>query len=622
MSERRVSAYAIGIDLGTTHCALSYFNLREGRPRGSAQPVLPVPQVTRPATVEEKLLLPSFLYLPNPHEFPPEALALPWDKDRREIVGEFARSHGSKVPARLVASAKSWLCHPGIDRKSALLPWQAPEEVHRISPLDASAKYLRHLREAWDYKFGAAQGADEMSLSNQEVIVTVPASFDAAARELTLEATQKAGLPAVTMIEEPQAALYAWLESAGESFRKRVRVGEVILVVDVGGGTTDFSLIAVGERNGELDLRRLAVGDHILLGGDNMDLTLAHALNRGLAADGRKLDQVQFSALTYACRQAKEQVFASADLAAAPIAIPSRGSSLVGATVRTELRRTEVDELLTNGFFPETKINELPQTTRRTGLAQIALPYAQDPGITRHLASFLTRQARALQNSADAPAAVKGAAFVHPTAILFNGGVFKAEPLKKRLLTVVNAWLAADGAGAVKELEGVDLDLAVARGAAYYGWVRQGHGIRIRGGTARSYYVGVESAMPAVPGIAPPVRAICVAPFGMEEGTQADVPPTDFGLVVGEPTRFRFFSSSVRRDDAVGRFVDDADESDELEELAPIEATLPPQPGKEEGLVPVNLQAAVTELGSLELRCLEKRGSGRWKLELSVRMKE
>ncbi len=614
--------YAIGIDLGTTHCALSYFNLQGGKARGLQQHVLPIPQLTGPATVEERLLLPSFLYLPNPHEFSAEALALPWDKDRREIVGEFARAHGLKVPARLVSSAKSWLCHPGVDRKSPLLPWQAPEEVRRISPLDASAKYLRYLREAWDYKLGASRGSADLSLTSQDVIVTVPASFDAAARELTLEAAQKAGFPEVTLIEEPQAALYAWLESAGESFRKRVGVGEVILVVDVGGGTTDFSLIAVGERNGELDLQRLAVGDHILLGGDNMDLTLAHALNQRLAAEGRKLDRVQFSALTYACRVAKEQLFADPGLKAAPIAIASRGSSLVGATIRTELQRSELDELLTNGFFPETKATEMPQTARRTGLTQMALPYAQDPGITRHLASFLTRQSRALQNSPDAPATLKGKSFVHPTALLFNGGVFKAEPLRKRLLLVINTWLAAEGASAVKELEGVDLDLAVARGAAYYGWVRQGHGLRIRGGTARSYYVGVESAMPAVPGMEPPVRALCVAPFGMEEGTQADVSPTEFGLVVGEPTRFRFFSSSVRREDTVGKFIDDASESDELEELAPIETTLPAQAGKEEGLIPVNLQAAVTELGSLELRCLEKGGSGRWKLELSVRMKE
>jgi hypothetical protein len=520
-----------------------------------------------------------------------------------------------------VSSAKSWLCQSGVDRRTALLPWQAPEDVQRISPLDASAKYLRYLSEAWDYKLGA-ESSPEMALAAQDVIVTVPASFDAAARELTLEAAQKAGLPPVTLLEEPQAALYAWLEAAGESFRKLVRVGEVILVVDVGGGTTDFSLIAVGERNGELELQRLAVGDHILLGGDNMDLALAHALSERLGTQGQRLDRIQFSALTYACRQAKEQLFADPGVAALPIAVAGRGSSLIGNTLRAELRRAEMDELLTDGFFPAADVDEPPRTARRTGLAQMGLSYAVDPAVTRHLAAFLTRQARALENSDDAPPALKGTRFVRPTALLFNGGVFKAEPLKERLLSVVNSWLSRDGAPPARELEGADLDLAVARGAAYYGWVRRGHGLRIRGGTARSYYVGVEAAMPAVPGMNPPVRALCVAPFGMEEGTQADVPPMEFGLVVGESTRFRFFSSSVRRDDKVGEFIDDAEQAEDLEELAPIETTLPAQPGKEGQLVPVNLQAAVTEVGSLELRCLERGGPDRWKLELNVRMQE
>ena len=662
--------YAIGIDLGTTHSALSYFNLSDDAPRGRAQPVLPIPQLTGVGTVEEHLLLPSFLYLPSPHEFPPDALALPWDRDRREVVGAFARSHGSKVPARLVSSAKSWLCHPGVDRTSALLPWQAPEEVHRISPLDAAAKYLRHLREAWDHKLG---GSGENAFGSQDVIVTVPASFDAAARELTLEAARKAGFPSVTLLEEPQAALYAWLEAMGESFRKRVAVGEVILVVDVGGGTTDFSLIAVAEHNGELELHRLAVGDHILLGGDNMDLALAHSLGQTLAEQGHKLDAIQFSALTFGARHAKEQLFANDSLKSASIAVPSRGSSLIGGTIRAELARAELETLLTNGFFPKAPVTELPRTSRRSGLAQLALPYAQDAGISRHLASFLTRQARALASSPDAPVRLEGKSFVHPTALLFNGGVFKAQPLKLRLVQVLNEWLAADGGKPVKELEGGDLDLAVARGAAYYGWVRQGHGLRIRGGTARSYYVGVEAAMPAVPGVEPPVRALCVAPFGMEEGTQADIPPQEFGLVVGEPTRFRFFSSSVRRQDKVGQQIDDAERSEELEELAAIETTLSVHAERSEAesrrpapvhaerseaesrrpapvhaersgaesrrpapvhaerseaesrrpdLIPINLQAAVTELGSLELRCLEKDGPGRWKLELNVRMKE
>jgi len=546
--------------------------------------------MTAPGTVEERLLLPSFLYLPNAGEFPDGSLEDPY------IVGEFARSHGIKVPTRLVASAKSWLSHSGVDRLEKLLPWDAPSDVQRVSPVEASARYLRHLVRAWTQRHGA--------IENQDVVLTVPASFDAAARDLTMQAAKQAGLLNVTLLEEPQAALYSWLELTGDNFRKQARVGDVILVVDVGGGTTDFSLIAVAEEAGDLQLTRLAVGDHILLGGDNMDLTLAHNLARD-----KTLDNWQFTALTYGCRQAKESLFADSKLKKAPISVVSRGSALVGGTLKFDLTRQDLTQILVDGFMPRVPITEVPKTARRTGLTQLALPYAQDPGITRHLAAFLTRQSRIAE----------GKSFVHPTAILFNGGVFKAAALKTRITEVVNEWLRADGGSPVKELEGADLDLAVARGAAYYGFVRQGHGIRIRGGTARAYYVGVEAAVPAVPGFDPPIRALCVAPFGMEEGTQADVPPQEFALVVGEPTVFRFFASSVRREDRVGDLVENAQRSDELEEVAPIETTLSGEAGQ---LVPVNLQAAVTEVGTLELRCLEKGGSGRWKLEMNVRTKE
>jgi hypothetical protein len=615
-----MSHYAIGIDLGTTNSALSYFDLTSEQPRVRDESILSIPQLIAPGTVEERPLLPSFLYLASDQEFPPGSLVLPWDKENRELTGEFARAHGVKVPARLVSSAKSWLSHPGVDRTSALLPWQAPPEVQRVSPVDASARYLRHLVEAWHARFARGKGKRDEGLEEQ-VILTVPASFDAAARDLTIQAADKAGLKNVTLLEEPQAALYAWIESMGEAFRKQVKVGEVILVIDVGGGTTDLSLMAVTEQAGNVEITRVAVGDHILLGGDNMDLALAHTLNQQFATAGKKLDPWQFASLTHGCRQAKELLFNDPKLKKAPVAVPSRGSALVGGTLKTELTRDDLTRILTDGFMPKVESNEVPQAARRTGLTQMALPYAQDPAITRHLGAFLTRQARALQASPDAPVKVEGRAFVHPTAILFNGGVFKASALRQRVLQTVNDWLSADGGESVKELLGADLDLAVARGAAYYGWVRGGHGIRIRGGTARSYYVGVESPMPAVPGFAPPVKALCVAPFGMEEGTQADVPPQEFGLVVGEPTRFRFFASSVRRDDQVGAMLDHADSSEELEELAPIETALPATERNEGKLVPVSLQAAVTELGTLEVRCVEKDGPGRWKLELNVRMK-
>ncbi|MBI5690048.1 MAG: Hsp70 family protein [Verrucomicrobia bacterium] len=616
------SQFSIGIDLGTTNSAVSYFELNRTSGRGADQAMLPLPQVTAVGTVEERPLLPSFLYLPNAQEFPAGALALPWDRKGKAgeaagaVVGEFARGHGAKVPARLVSSAKSWLSHAGVDRQSAILPWQAPADVARVSPVEASCRLLAHLRAAWDHRF------PDTPCAEQEIVLTVPASFDAAARDLTLAAAQQAGLRQVTLLEEPQAAFYAWTEQLGEGFRKQVKPGDVILVVDVGGGTSDFSLIAVTDQGGEVQLTRLAVGDHILLGGDNMDLALAYAVSQRLAAEGKKLDPWQFNALTFACRQAKETMLADPKLKRTPLVIPGRGSSLIGGTIKAELAREELTRVLTDGFFPEVPVTEIPRTARSTGLAQIALPYAQDAGVTRHLAAFLSRQARALAGAGATTVPLAGKAFVHPTAVLFNGGVFKAPVLKQRLLDVLNGWLAADHGAPAKELAGAELDLAVARGAAYYGWVRHGHGLRIRGGTARAYYVGVESAMPAVPGMAPPVRALCVAPFGMEEGNKAEIPPQEFGLVVGEPTRFRFFSSSVRRDDAVGAMIDGPADSDEFEEVAPIESTLPAKGGDAGRLVPVNLQAAVTEVGTLQLHCLEKGGTGRWKLELNVRMKE
>ena len=595
--------YAIGIDLGTTHSALSYQSMDAKAGRGAQQAVLPVPQLTAPGTLEPRQLLPSFLYLPADAEFPEGSLALPWNKQAgKQVVGELARTHGAKVPTRLVSSAKSWLGHPTVDRRAPILPWGAPPDVAKVSPVEASARYLEHVRSAWDRELG-----QQHPLADQEVIVTVPASFDAAARDLTLEAAKQAGLPRVTLLEEPQAALYAWLEAMGDGWRKPLQPGDVLLVVDVGGGTSDFSLIGVSQSGGDLQLERLAVGDHILLGGDNMDLALAFTLNEKLKAAGKTLDAWQLTALTAAARVAKEQMTVDRSIAKLPVSIPGRGSSLLGGAIKTELTADELERVLVDGFFPKVAVTDAPAQQRRSGLAQVGLPYAQDAGITRHLAAFLTRQAASLSLKTS---------FARPTAVLFNGGVFKAESLRRRVMDTLNAWLTADQAPAARELDGADLDLAVARGAAYYGWVKAGHGIRIRGGTARSYYVGVESSMLAVPGFTPPVKALCVAPFGMEEGSQADVPPQEFGLVVGEPTRFRFFSSSTRRDDKVGDFLEDAEHAKDLEELPPIETALE---GSSGALVPVNLQAAVTELGALELRCIERAGKGRWKLELNVR---
>ncbi|CAG2144515.1 Hsp70 family protein [Cupriavidus numazuensis] len=609
MSDAR---YSIGIDLGTTHSALSYVDLTGSDGEKTSQGVLAIPQLTGPGATEARDLLPSFLYLPHESELAPGDLALPWSATREFAVGELARSRGAGTPIRLVSSAKSWLCHPGVDRRAAILPNDAPPEVPRVSPLEASVRYLTHLREAWD------QAHPDAPFAEQDVTVTIPASFDPAARELTAEAAAAAGYTRMTLLEEPQAALYSWIEKSGGQWRKDVKVGDIILVVDVGGGTTDLSLIAVIERDGNLELHRVAVGEHILLGGDNMDLALAHVVARKLAAQGTQADPWQLRALTYACRAAKETLLTDPTVDTVPLVVPSRGSKLIGGSIRTDLTRTELTQIILEGFFPQVDAAARPVSRARVGLTQLGLPYAQDAAITRHLAAFLGRQVSALADLEGFQGTQReSATFLHPTAVLFNGGVFKSGLLADRILQTLNGWLAAEGAAPARLLGGAELDLAVARGAAYYGYVRRGKGVRIRGGTARSYYIAVESSMPAVPGFEPPIQALCVAPFGMEEGTEAELPPQELGLVVGEPVHFRFFGSSVRRQDQVGTLLDFWG-PEELHELEEIQATLPADGRTPGEVVPVRLHARVTEAGTLELEAV--RGSDeRWKVEFDVR---
>ena len=605
--------YSIGIDLGTTHCALSYVDRQASDGEKVVQHVLNIPQLTAPASVEDKPLLPSFLYLPHESELTPADIALPGMGVQISVVGEFARTRGANTPIRLVSSAKSWLCHPGVDRRSALLPADAPPEVQRVSPLEATTRYLSHLRWAWN------NAHPDAPFDAQDITVTIPASFDPAARELTAEACKAAGFTHLTLLEEPQAALYSWIQASGGDWRKQVKHRDVILVVDVGGGTTDLSLIAVLEREGNLELQRVAVGEHILLGGDNMDLALAYGLARKLAAEGKQLDAWQTRALSHGCRAAKEQLLADETLQSVPVVVPSRGSKLIGGSIRTELTRTEVLQMLVEGFFPKVASSDKPQTRARAALTQLGLPYAQDAGITRHLAAFLSRQASAVEQIEGLQGTqMSGATFLHPTAVLFNGGVLKSTQIEQRILEVLNGWLDAESSEPARVLDGANLDLAVARGAAYYGHVRQGRGVRIRGGTAQSYYVGIESNMPAIPGMEPPISALCLAPFGMEEGTEVALDAQEFGLVVGEPVRLRFFGSSVRRSDAVGTLLDFWG-PDELVELQEIEANLPAEGHNAGDVVPVTLHARVTDIGTLELNAVPVGGSERWKIEFDVR---
>jgi molecular chaperone DnaK (HSP70) len=606
--------YVVGIDLGTTNSALSSVDTSNGPTEPTPAP-LAIPQILQPGVIEDRLLLPSFLYLPGAGEQPAGSLALPWAADRDFAVGEFARHFGSQVPTRLVSSAKSWLCQPGVDRRQAILPWRAPDTVRHVSPLEASTRYLRHLSEAWNYRVGG--DVPEKWLEQQEIILTVPASFDAAARELTVEAAQAAGLENLTLLEEPQAAFYAWLDANRETWRKQVEVGDVVLVCDLGGGTTDLSLIAVGEDAGQLSLTRIAAGDHILLGGDNMDLALAHDVAKALAEKGTKLDAGQMQMLWHGCRAAKERLADDPKLSGTPVTVLGRGSRVIGGSIKSELTRSAMNRVLLDGFFPECAADAEPVRQRSVGLQELGLSYAMDPAITKHIAHFLRTHSEVLAERASTRRGKKKVA--QPTAILFNGGVFKAEPIRRKLLDVLNQWIHKAGGAALKILEGNDLDLAVARGAAYYGMVRRGQGVRIRGGASRSYYIGIETSQPAIPGMAPPLKALCVAPLGMEEGTESDVPGQEFGIVVGQPAQFRFLGSTTRRGDSVGAMIDDWE--GQIEELSPLTTTLSGA-GSEGKTVPVHIHCKFTEIGVLEVWCQSRDGKQRWKLEFNVRERE
>ncbi|MDP6357122.1 MAG: Hsp70 family protein [Planctomycetota bacterium] len=594
--------YVIGIDLGTTNCAVAYVDTTV---EDADVQVLPIPQLVNPGEVQEKELLPSFVYLPGEHELPKGSLKLPWDEKRDYAVGALARQQGEQITGRMVASAKSWLCHKGVDRTADILPWGS-DDVDQISPLEASTRYLVHLHDTWNESI--AEGADEQ-LENQEVYLTVPASFDAAARDLTAQAAAAAGLKNVTLIEEPQAAFYSWLQSMGDDWRESVSVGDHILVCDIGGGTTDFTLISVKDEDGDLVLERLAVGEHLLIGGDNMDLALAHFVAAKFKEEGNRIDSAQMLALWHSCRLGKERLLSEEDCESIPITVVGRGSKLIGGTIQTDLTRDEVMASILDGFFAECTVEDHPADQTEAGLQEIGLNYASDPVIPKHVAKFLCDNVRAAKGSSGD--------FVEPTAILFNGGVSKSPPVQERIMGLLNKWLKKAKASPARLLEGANLDLAVARGAAHYGLVRRGKSIRIRGGTARSYYIGVKSSMPSVPGMKPPVKALCVVPFGMEEGTECDIPGHEFGLVVGQNAEFRFLSSTHRQEDEVGLMIEDW-ELEGIEESSPLETKLTAK-GKKGERIPVQLKARVTELGTLELWCVEKEGEREWKLEFSVR---
>ncbi len=597
--EREMSAkYVVGIDLGTTNCVLAYVEIGSQSPQVE---LVEIPQLVAANTIESRATLPTFLYIAPEHEAAAGGLNVSGRESSSSfVVGEYARRRGAETPERTVAAAKSWLCHSGVDRRAPLLPDNAPADVAKVSPVVASQRYLECLAGAWRAKF------PEAPLACQQVVLTVPASFDAAARELTREAAIAAGLPeSLVLLEEPQAAVYSWLAARGDGWRKDLAKGDRLLVCDVGGGTTDLTLIDVADADGELELRRLAVGDHLLLGGDNMDLALAHRVAELFAEQGVELDAWQSVSLWHACRDAKEILLAADGPPSHRVSVLGRGRKLIGNTVSADVPRTLAAELLVNGFFPACALGDRPQRRRASGFQEIGLPYQSDAAITRHLAAFLTAHAGENEEAAS------------PTHVLFNGGVFKADAFRSLVLDRLDAW---SGAGKkVRELPGQrDLDFAVARGAAYYGWIKQNGGMRIRSGAARSYYVGIETAGLAIPGAPRPLRALCVVPFGMEEGTSIDVPSNEFGLVLGEPAHFRFFSSAVRPQDRAGQLLGAIDD-EQLVETDSLETQLEAGGDDAETYVPVRFQSRITELGVFELWCVSSGSDRRWKLEFSIR---
>jgi molecular chaperone DnaK (HSP70) len=603
--------YLIGIDLGTTNSAVAYVDTKAADPRVR---VFEVPQLVAPGEVGPRKQLPSFVYVAGEHDLAPHETALPWAPASRVVVGELARAQGARMASRMIASAKSWLCHAGVDRRAAILPW-GESDGPKLSPVAAQAEVLAHVRAAWDHVHA---GEPDARFAEQEVVVTVPASFDEAARELTLQAAEHAGFPPVVLLEEPQAAFYAWIDSSpsgadagarrdrhggsGSAVAGRaasqLRGGQRVLVFDVGGGTTDFTLITV-DASGE-GFERTAVGDHLLLGGDNVDLTLAKIVEQRITAGaGKKLDALQWHGLVHACRLAKEALLGDAPPEAAPITVAARGAKLIGGTLRDQIARGELEAILFDGFFPVVARGATPQRTRG-GLQEFGLPYASDPAITRHLAAFLGRH---------------GGATVD--AVLFNGGAMTPAGLRRRVIDQIASWQD----GAPRELEGTTPELAVAQGAAYYGLVRRGLAARIKGGTPRAFYIGVESTGGAK-------KAVCLAPKGLDDGSRV-VLDRDFELVTNRPVSFKLYSSSSRGD-APGAIVpvgdgraETIDDGSDLLELPPIVTVLR---ARGRGHVTVRIEVHITELGALELHCVDRApppgalpGDTRWKLGFDMR---
>ena len=588
--EPRRPRYVVGIDLGTTNSAMCFVDTDQAR---WTIETFTIAQVVAAGQVERLETLPSFHYEALPAECSAGATRLPWHKDAAAgAVGVYARDHGRTLPGRMIESAKSWLCHNGVDRKAALLPWHGAADVERLSPVEATARYLRHMRDAWD-----ASRVDH-PLAEQDVVLTIPASFDEVARELTVAAARVAGLPRIVLLEEPQAAFYSWVDAQGDEWDQIVSPGQTILVCDIGGGTSDFSLIHVRSGlGGNLQFHRVAVGDHLLLGGDNLDLALAHFVEQKLANGGR-LEPRQWSMLIPACRHAKEILLGPNAPDTYTVVVSSSGSRLIGGGLQTELLRDEVLKLFLDGFLPAVGLHERPQK-RQSGFQEFGLPYAADPAITKYLATFLRAHSQDLVKVA------------RPDIVLFNGGFFASPVLRTRLIESLENWFRPqDGSWSPTVLRNDRLDLAVARGAAYFGMVRRGVGIRIVAGLARTYYIGVEQADGQR-------AALCLVAAGSEPSTTPIVINRTFKVRTSEPVEFSILVSGTRLTDQPGQIV--AYDPEQLSALPPIRTVLTTRKRGDIAIVDARLAATLTEIGTLELWCEQVDATRRWQLQFDVR---
>lgn len=582
--------YVIGIDLGTTNCCVSYVDT--ANPTLSIQP-FSVPQLTAAGQIQAQATLPSFCYLTTPQEWPPGALNLPWKNQDQFFIGAFSQEQGAKVPTRLVQSAKSWLCHPAANRRDKILPFECTDAGLRISPIEATAHYLRHIKEAWNHLM--ARGNPESEFEEQEIILTVPASFDEIARTLTAEAAKLAGFVKMTLLEEPQAAFYSWISQHENVWMEQLHPAECVLVCDVGGGTTDFSLMEVSEKEGKHTIERMAVGDHLLIGGDNMDAALAHFLEKKIKDSDRsiELNTTQWLQLRHEARAAKEKLLthASDQENHVKILIQGAGSSVIKGSISTDLSMEEVSKLLLEGFFGQYRWEEALQLRKAHGLRAMGLPYEDDPSITKHLAAFLKQSNK------------------KPDYVLFNGGSMKALPFQKAILESLSQWFPEKQ---MKALPSVNLDLAVARGAAYYGKARRGLGVRIGGGAARGYYLAIEVKK----GVE---KALTLLPRGSEEGSFYESDQT-FWLAPNTPVVFNLYSSHVRLHDKSGDLVDI--DAQEMQPLPSIQTVL--RFGKKSGngeseKIPVHLQIGLTAIGTLELSLKSQKTEHQWALQFQLK---